>query len=513
MVVFDDLHWAEPTFLDLVEHLTDLSRGAPIVVLCIARPELLEQRAGWGGGKLNATSILLEPLSGDETRQLITNLLSRATLAPEAAARIAEATEGNPLFAEELLAMLIHDRLLRREDGRWAVAEELAVLPVPPTIQALFAARLERLPDDERSLLAHASVEGTVFHREALAELAPVSLEPVAERSLTSLVRRDVICPDRASFAEDEAFRFRHVLIRDAAYRSLPKEVRAELHQRFAAWLERTAGSRLSEFEEIVGYHLEQAYRFLAELGTSDAGLAARGADRLESAGRRALARSDHTGAVSLLERAVALLGDDPARRASLLPGLAAALVEAGRLADAEAVLADAERAVATGGDERVRAHVLVQQQFLRRRRGESSRTAEAAEIVERVLPVFQRENDDAGLCVALRLRAWLHWIEAHAGAASEAWEQAAEHARRAGADNERIEILGWIASSLCWGPTPVAGGHSPLRGHPRRGERQPGGDGARAAASCRVARHGGPVRPRTRACLPPATRSSRSSA
>ena len=190
-----------------------------------------------------------------------------------------------------------------------------------------------------------------MFHREALDELAPVSLEPVAERSLTSLVRRDVICPDRASFAEDEAFRFRHVLIRDAAYRSLPKEVRAELHERFAAWLERTAGSRLSEFEEIVGYHLEQAYRFLAELGTLDAaGLAARGADRLESAGRRALARSDHTGAVSLLERAVALLGDDPARRASLLPGLGAALVEAGRLADAEAVLADAERAVAAAG-------------------------------------------------------------------------------------------------------------------------------------------------------------------
>ena len=197
------------------------------MVLCIARPELLEGRAGCGSGELNATSILLAPLSEDETTQLITNLLSRATLPAETAARIAGATEGNPLFAEELLAMLIDDRLLRREDNRWTVADKLAVLPVPPTIQALLAARLERLPDDERSLLAHASVEGTVFHRGALGEIAPPSLGPVAERSLTSLVRRDVICPDRASFAEDEAFRFRHILIRDAAYRSIPKEARA----------------------------------------------------------------------------------------------------------------------------------------------------------------------------------------------------------------------------------------------------------------------------------------------
>ena len=177
VVVFDDLQWAEPTFLDLVEHVADLSRDAPIMVLCMARPELLDTRPGWGGGKLNATSILLEPLSEDETRELIANLLSRATLPHEAAARIAEATEGNPLFAEELLAMLIDEGLLRREDGHWTAADELADLPVPPTIHALLAARLEALPDDERALLAHASVEGTLFHREALDELAPASLE------------------------------------------------------------------------------------------------------------------------------------------------------------------------------------------------------------------------------------------------------------------------------------------------------------------------------------------------
>jgi predicted ATPase len=462
VVVFDDLQWAEPTFLDLVEHVTDLSRDAPIMVLCMARPELLDERPGWGGGKLNATSILLEPLSEDETVELITNLLSSATLPPEAAARIATATEGNPLFAEELLAMLIEDGLLRRDNSGWTAADELAELPVPPTIHALLAARLERLPDDERALLAHASVEGAAFHRGALDDLAPDSLVPIVERSLTSLVRRDLIRPEPGTVGGEEAFRFRHILIRDAAYRSLPKGLRAELHERFATWAVRTVGSRLGEFEEFIGYHLEQAYRLLGELGALDSdaeALAVRGAEHLESAGRRALARSDYPGAVSLLESAADLFPDDHPRRIRLLPDLGAALIEAGRLDDADEVLADASRSAATAGDERAGAHALVHRQVLRLQRGESEGIAQVPDVVAQVVPVFKREEDDAGLCGALRLRAWMLWLEAQAEAAAEAWEQAAAHALRAGAEHERVEILGWVASSLLYGPTPVADG------------------------------------------------------
>jgi predicted ATPase len=458
VVVFDDLHWAEPTFLDLVEHVADLSRDAPIVVLCMARPELLDARPGWSGGKLNATSILLESLNDDHTRELIVNLLSEATVPQQVAARIAEAAGGNPLFAEELLSMLLDEGLLRRQNGDWTAPDDLADLPVPPTIHALLAARLEALPDDERALLAHASVEGTLFHRGALDELAPAALEPVVERSLTALVRRDLIRPDRPGFAEDEALRFRHVLIRDAAYRSLPKETRAILHQRFAAWLQRTAASRLGEFEEIVGYHLEQAYRLTAQLGPVDADaetLAVRGAEHLESAGRRALARSDHTGAVNLLERAAALLPNDSARRARLLPDLGGAMIEAGRLTDADELLVEAGRSAAAARDECAAAHVVVQKEFLRLR-GESASAAEPAAVVEQVVPIFDRVGDEYGLCNALRLRASLHWMQARADAATDAWEQAAIHARRAGAEHERIEILGWLASSLLFGPTPV---------------------------------------------------------
>jgi predicted ATPase len=428
----------------------------------MARPELLEGRPGWGGGKLNAASILLEPLGADESRLLVENLLRQASPPGEAAERIAGACEGNPLFAEELLAMLIDDGLLRRDEGRWTLVAELGELPIPPTIHALLAARLERLPEEERALLARVSVEGTVFHREAMRELAPASLAPVVDRSLTALVRKDVIRPDRSSFPDDDAFRFRHMLIRDAAYRSLPKAARADLHERFAAWLERVGEARLHEFEEILGYHLEQAHRCLAELGPLDAAadvLAGRASERLESAGRRALGRSDRAAAIRLLERAAALVPDDDGRRATLLPDLGAALMESGRLAEADDVLGGAGRAAAAAHDETAAARTLVQRQFLRLQRGEATGTGETAGVVERVIPTFRQAGDECGLCAALRLDAWRHWIEAQAEAAASAWEQAAAHARNAGAEHERIDILGWIASSLFFGPTHVTDG------------------------------------------------------
>ena len=461
VVVVDDLQWAEATFLDLVEHVADLARDAPIVVLCMARPELLDARPGWGGGKLNAASIHLDALGPDDTRELVTNLLGQATLPREPADRLAATCEGNPLFAEELLSMLIDEGRLRREQDAWALSGDAGRMPVPPTIQSLLGARLEQLPDDERALLARMAVAGSSFPRDAVRELAPASLEPVVDRCLTALVRRDLIRPDRASTHEDEAFRFRHLLIRDAAYGSLPKEARAELHERFADWIERTAGDRLTETEEILGYHLEQAHRFVVELDPADADtrdLAARGSDRLASAGRRALARGDVTAAVRLLERAAALADGLDTRRATLLPALGGALIEAGRLADAAEALDDAARTAEAAGDDAAAAHALVQRQFLRLQRGESDGTGEVAAVVDEVLPVFSRAGDENGLSAALRLRAWCHWIEGSAESAAAAWDEAAAHASSAGAEHERTETLLWIASSLFFGPAPVAG-------------------------------------------------------
>jgi predicted ATPase/class 3 adenylate cyclase len=459
VVVLDDLQWAEPTFLDLLEHVADCARDAPILFLCIARPELLDERPGWSGGKVNSTSILLEPLSDDDSRQLIANLLDRAPLPADVEARLAAAAEGNPLFAEELLAMLIDDGLLTRADDHWVASEGLSALQAPPSIHALLAARVERLPNDEQAIVTRAAVEGAVFHRSALSDLSPGLPDDELDRSLTALVRKEVIRPDRATFAGDEGFRFRHVLIRDAAYGSLPKKTRADLHERFAGWLERTAGDRLREFEEIVGYHLEQAYRYRVALGSIDADVrtvASKASRRLESAGRRALARGDLPAAIGLLERAEDVIADDDPRRAALLPELGAALIEAGRLTEAESTLVEAGRMATTLEDECAESHALVQQQFLHLQQVAEGATEEALRTVERVVPVFERCGDQRGLCRAWRLQAWLRLNTANAAAAAEAWEQAAEHARRAGDEDERSEILSWLASSISVGPVGV---------------------------------------------------------
>ena len=282
--VVDDLHWAEETLLDLVEHIADLSRDAPILLLCMARAELLEKRPTWGGGKWNSTTVLLEPLDAAETELLLDELGGVESGLRE---RIATAAEGNPLFMEEILALV-------RASGDGEIS-------VPPTIQALLAARLDQLDPAERAVLERGSVEGHLFHQSAVQALA--NGEPLTPR-LIALVRKQLVRPDTPQFAGEEAFRFRHLLIRDAAYDALPKAVRADLHERFAGWLEER-GADLVELDEILGHHLEQAARYKAELEQPDTVLAGRAAERLAAAGRRALARGDEHAAVSLLERSL----------------------------------------------------------------------------------------------------------------------------------------------------------------------------------------------------------------
>ncbi len=273
--------------LDLVEHVADLARDAPIVLLCLARPELVERRPSWGGGKWNATTVLLEPLDAAETEQLIAEL---GGVGAELYERVVQVAEGNPLFVEEMLA------LVRDSSG--------GEVEVPPTIQALLAARLDQLDPAERSVLERGAIEGRTFHRGAVAALAEG--EDELDRRLVALVRKELVRPDRPQLPGEDAYRFRHLLIRDATYDALPKTVRAELHERFAAWLERH-GADVVELDEILGYHLEQAARYLEELGLPDAVLAGRAGERLAAAGRNALVRGDERAAARLLERALAL--------------------------------------------------------------------------------------------------------------------------------------------------------------------------------------------------------------
>jgi class 3 adenylate cyclase/tetratricopeptide (TPR) repeat protein len=321
VVVVDDIHWGEPTLFDLIEHIGDFSRDAPILVLCLGRPELLERRPGWGGGKLNATTVLLEPLNAADTESLIDTLLpADGDIPADLRERVRATAAGNPLFVEEIVAMV-------RESGSHDVI-------APPTIRALLAARFDQLQPEERGVLERGSIEGQSFHRGAVEVMGPEERD-VARRLMT-LVRKDLLRPDRAVLAGEDAFTFRHLLIRDAAYDSLPKADRAELHARFANWLIQNGGD-LEELDEIAGYHLEQAFRYRAELGPVDEvalAIATAAAKRLQAAGRRALDRGDPTATVNLLERAEFLHPDqhiDFALEEALIQGLGMA----GRLSEA----------------------------------------------------------------------------------------------------------------------------------------------------------------------------------
>ena len=362
IVVIDDLQWAEPTMLDLIDHVTDWSREAPILLIAVARPELLEARPHWSGGKLNATTILLEPLSTGDATELIANLVDDAELAQTVQQRIGDTAEGNPLFVEELVSMLVDQGVLQRENGRWRAADELQSIPVPPSISALVAARLDRLEPSERDLIGRAAVVGKIFQRSAVAELSPPERREDLGPRLMTLVRKELVRPDRSATTGDEAFRFRHLLVRDAAYASLTKEQRADLHARFADWLERLAGDRLLEYEEVMAYHLEQAHRYRSELGLTDeltASLGMRAVQHLRPAGMRALGRNDQHAAANLLSRAADLVVDDR-ERAQLLIHVSATHFEMGDMPPAWRALDDAEAAAIRSSDEELRLRVEV---------------------------------------------------------------------------------------------------------------------------------------------------------
>ena len=344
VVLFEDVHWGEPTFLELVERLAGSIRDAPVLIVATARADLLDARPDFGREAANAIRIELQPLSGDDSRVLIERLIGDTGVGPDLSQRVVTGAEGNPLFVEEVVRMLVDEHRLERDEAGLSRVRGPSAVSTPPTIHALLAARLDRLDPAERAVVEAAAVIGRSFAGEAVVEMLREDDRSELDGHLRALVRKQLIQPDGARFAGEPTFSFEHVLIRDVAYRGSLKAVRADLHERFADWLERTAGERAGEYEEILGHHLEQAHRYLAELGPLDQRgreLAVRAAARLGSSGRRALARGDIPPAVSLLERAVSLLPDDDPARHGLELKLGIALAETGQLSRAGALLQD----------------------------------------------------------------------------------------------------------------------------------------------------------------------------
>ena len=338
VIVLEDIHWAEPILLDLIEHLARTLDGVPVLIVALTRGDLLEVRPGFGG---DAPRLVLQALTGEDSKRLVKHLLADDAVAADFADYVFARAEGNPLFVAELVRMLAEDGQLERSNaGLSAVRSSL--LALPPTIHALLAARMDRLEPGERAAAEAGAVVGRSFGRGALLELIDDGGRPELDAHLDALVGKQLIEADGGRPAGEPTFSFSHVLVRDVAYQGMLKARRADLHARYADWVEREAGERAGEHDEMLGYHLERAHRYRCELGTLDERgreLGARAARRLGSAGARALARGDTRAAVSLLERAVLLLdGDDPARR-ELTIKLSIALAETGQLTRVDALL------------------------------------------------------------------------------------------------------------------------------------------------------------------------------
>ncbi|HUF60340.1 MAG TPA: adenylate/guanylate cyclase domain-containing protein [Actinomycetota bacterium] len=459
VAVLDDIHWAEPTLLDVIEHVADWSRDAPILLLCMARPELLEERPGWGGGKRNATSVHLEPLSEPEADELIENLLGHPALTPEIRERIRAAAQGNPLFVEEMLEMLLDDGVLVLKEDEWVAAVDLTTVQVPPAISALLAARLDRLTSDERLVLEAASVVGEVFEPDAVRALVADPLRPHVVELLGALLRKDLIRPSASDVGGGEALRFRHILLRDAAYDAVPKTDRASLHEAFADHLGGALGERAAEFDEFIGYHLERSLRLRTELGHRDERtqeLGKRAFDHLAGAGHRAFQRADMAAATNLLSRAFDLLPEDDPERIRMGWELGQAMIDSGAIATATDVLRATLDQARAAGDEAAAGYAQAALWVARVFADPEVDVDEWESSADDLVSLFERIGDRRGAALAWMQKSYALWFRERLEASGAAAERAIEHALAAADRYVESEMRGHLLVTTGLGPSPL---------------------------------------------------------
>jgi class 3 adenylate cyclase/tetratricopeptide (TPR) repeat protein len=455
VLVIDDLHWAAPLLLDLVEHLVQWSAGVPLFLLVAARPELRDARSSLATtGPLVAEVVTLGGLDAGASMRLAAGVLGASELPAALVGRVLATSEGNPLFLGELVRMLVQDGTLVREGERWVTAVEIAKLDMPPTIQVLLAARIERLRPEERSVLERAAVVGRQFSRAAVAHLLADGAADLDAR-LEALRRSELIESDTGWYLGEPVLRFHHVLIRDAAYRRVLKETRAQLHERLADWIVSRVGEAI-EHEETLGWHLEQAHRNLRELGPLDARgrtLGERAARHLGAAGRRALARDDLSLAAGLLGRALDALDPAHVARADLALDWCEALLSAGDVAPAERAIHELGRFLE--GSERLRAwHTCFRGQLAGLSHPESLHAA-AGEVAA-AAATLAGLSDAAGEAKAHAVHAGTLARLGEVGACEAALDKALAAARRARDRRRANAVLSGAPQAALWGPSPV---------------------------------------------------------
>jgi class 3 adenylate cyclase/tetratricopeptide (TPR) repeat protein len=423
VLVFEDIHWAEEPLLELIEHLATWVREAPLLIVCLARPELLDLRPAWGGGRLRATAIELEALQRDESEQLVDALLDGTELSEQARQALLDKTEGNPLFVEETVRML-------DEEGIESVER------IPDTVQALIAARIDRLAPQAKAILQKAAVIGRIFWGSAIERLSP-DLESIEEPLDDLLLRDFVLSEERSSIRGETAYRFKHVLIREVAYASLTKSARADYHAAFAEWLKERAGDELLE---IRAYHLDHAAKLTAELnGSVPMELQREAAEAVTEAGLRAFAREANRTARHLFVRAVDL---EPTLKRRYLAARAA-----DRLSDLPTVSREMEEvleAAAAEGDRWTEGRALVTlAEAVVLREGDVAR---AEEMVDQALDVLE-PGDHTGRFRALRARGTIAWSRGDLAKEERMMQEAYDLALESGRKDFQSEAADELAS------------------------------------------------------------------
>ena len=416
VLVFEDIHWAEPTFLAAIEHIVHRSQEVPILVICLARNELLDAHPAWAEPGEHAAVVGLEPLGSDDTSMLVDNLLGAGDISSEIRDRIVDQAEGFPLYAEEIVSAMLDEGQLVLEGGRWVPTSGLSQVALPTTISGLIAARLDRLEAGERAVIERASVVGRDVLASEVAALSASEHVRDVEDHLEALVRKELLRPAETRRPGERAFRFRHMLILDAAYDAMRKTTRAELHERYADWLEEATQRLTEKYEEVVAYHLERAHQLRSEVGPAgddlDA-LARRAARRLSHAGRLASARGDMPASANLLGRALRLLPHGTDERNALLHDLGLALWQAGEVDEVEAVYREELEVGRAAGDPILEARSRLALAELKMEVDPAAITLEELrEEAERSIAVFEEAGVDEDLAEALLILGTTYWLD-----------------------------------------------------------------------------------------------------
>ena len=457
VMLVDDIHWAEPTFLEFLDHLLETVQNASLLILGSARHEIAERHAEWSTGH-ESMLVMLKPLNEADAGRIVEELLG--SLESSVRMRIATAAEGNPLYVEQIVSMLVETGAIERGAAGWVARQGSDQLQIPPTVQALVAARLDALQAEERAVVDPASVIGLTFAFDAISELVDEPVRPALDRDLEVLTAKQLVrrLPD-----EDVLYRFGHQIIRDTAYGSLLKRVRAAIHERFVAWAERVnrERGRELEFEEILGYHLEQAYHYRTELGVIDEGarvVALRAAEKLSSAGRRAFGRGDAGAAAGLLWRAADVLPRESGFHVELLTEASEASIEQGQFDRARQGLADARIGAQAIGDERLEARSQLGGYYLAgRSEGSMGDVETVLADIRGLVTSLERAGDSAGLARAWHLVSVIEGTAGRYDRAAESGQLAVKHASNV--DDARYIARGVLDDvySALHGTTPVA--------------------------------------------------------